>query len=43
MKKLIPLVLGRLLALSAPSLLYQGHGSLRITTADNEVIDHELF
>ena len=43
MKKWIPLILGRLFAPSAPSILYQGHGSLRITTDDNEVIDHELF
>ena len=41
MKKLFPLVLCLLFtssALAAPSLLYQGHGSLRITTADNKVI-----
>lgn len=41
MKKLFPLVLCLLFtssALAAPSLHYQGHGSLRITTADNKVI-----
>jgi L-ascorbate metabolism protein UlaG (beta-lactamase superfamily) len=41
MKKLFPLVLCLLFAssaLAAPKLLYQGHGSLRITTEDNKVI-----
>lgn len=41
MKKLFPLVLCLLFAssaLAAPALLYQGHGSLRITTEDNKVI-----
>lgn len=43
MKKLFPLVLCLLFASSAfaeaaPTLLYQGHGSLRITTADDRVI-----
>ena len=41
MKKLFPLVLCLLFAssaLAAPTLLYQGHGSLRITTEDNKVI-----
>ena len=41
MKKLLPLVLCLLFyssALAAPTLLYQGHGSLRIITEDNKVI-----
>ena len=41
MKKIFPLVLCLLFgssALAAPKLLYQGHGSLRITTEDNKVI-----
>ena len=41
MKKIFPLVLCLLFAssaLAAPRLLYQGHGSLRITTEDNKVI-----
>ncbi len=41
MKKLFPLALCLLFAssaLAAPTLLYQGHGSLRITTEDNRII-----
>ena len=41
MKKLFSLVLCLLFAssaLAAPKLLYQGHGSLRITTEDNKII-----
>ena len=41
MKKLFTLILCLLFAssaLAAPRLLYQGHGSLRITTEDNKVI-----